>query len=219
MKTKLDIDILQLMASKICHDLISPIGAVNNGIEFMEEMGPDAFEDATQLIGFSATQASAKLQAYRMAYASGGADSHIKPEDVKAAIDMMVAGDGKVTQDWEPDAQFAVPDDHYERPAAYSKILICALLLALDCLPKGGNLNVTCEGLDTVVTAKGENAAFREQIERALALDLDNSVLDPKHMHAILTGLMVQRYEYTMTTESEENLVRISFTAPHPGEL
>jgi len=72
MSVTIDTDILELMASKVCHDLISPIGAVNNGIEFLTEMGPDAGEEVTDLIAFSASQASAKLKAFRMAYGVGG---------------------------------------------------------------------------------------------------------------------------------------------------
>ena len=217
MKTELDIDLLQLMASKICHDLISPIGAVNNGVEFMEDMGPDAFDDAVGLIAHSAKSASAKLQAYRIAYGAGGADSHIKPEDVLNAINEMVEGDGRVTQDWEAPHDMAVPEDHYERPPAYCKILMCCLLLVLDCLPKGGVLSVEVNDRETTVLAKGENANFRERMADALNLKLDNSIVDPKHMHAILTGMVIQRYEYDISTHADEGVVSVTFNAPvHP---
>jgi histidine phosphotransferase ChpT len=85
----IDVAMLEVLASKICHDLISPIGAVNNGVELIEDMGPDAGPEATALIAFSAQQASAKLQAFRMAYGIGGADSNIKPEDVHKAIELL----------------------------------------------------------------------------------------------------------------------------------
>jgi histidine phosphotransferase ChpT len=213
MKTTLDIDLLQLMASKICHDLISPIGAVNNGVEFMEEMGPDAFDDAVGLISHSAQSASAKLQAYRMAYGAGGADSNIKPEDVKKLIGDMVSTDGKIKQDWDAPHDMAIPEDHYERPPAYCKILICCLLLVMDCLPKGGVLSVSVDGKTTTVTARGDNAAFRDRIVDAITLKLDNSIVDPKHMHAILTGMIVHRYGYDMQTQSGEGFVAVSFSA------
>jgi histidine phosphotransferase ChpT len=211
MTTKLDIDLLQLIASKICHDLISPIGAVNNGVEFMEEMGADSFDDAIGLIAHSAKSASAKLQAYRIAYGAGGADSHVRPEDVKKSIGEMIEGDGKVTQNWEADPNMAIPEDHYERPVAYCKILACCLLQALDCMPKGGVLSVSVEGEKTTVTAKGENAAFRERIIDALGLKLDNSVLDPKHMHAVITGMLMQHYGYDFECDSETGQISISF--------
>ena len=101
MSNTIDTGILEILSSKICHDLISPIGAVNNGIEFLTEMGPDAGEEVTDLIAFSANQASAKLKAYRMAYGAGGADDSIKPEEVDQAIEDIISAEGKIKQDWD----------------------------------------------------------------------------------------------------------------------
>ena len=108
MSDKIDIEILEVLASKICHDLISPIGAVNNGVEILEEMGPDAGPDVTELIAYSAASASAKLKAYRLAYAAGGADINLKPEDVHEAIEGIVAKDNKIQQNWDPIALFQI---------------------------------------------------------------------------------------------------------------
>ena len=80
--------VIELLASRICHDLVSPVGAINNGVEFMEETGDDAEQraEALNLIAHSASQASAKLMAFRIAYGSGGRDPNIKPEDVQKAF-------------------------------------------------------------------------------------------------------------------------------------
>ena len=84
--------VLELLASRICHDLISPVGAVNNGVEFLEEMGADAGAEAIQLIAHSARQASVRLQAFRICYGTGGRDSNIKPEDIKKAFEALTPG-------------------------------------------------------------------------------------------------------------------------------
>ena len=76
---------LEALSSKICHDLISPIGAVNNGLEILEELGADAGEEVIELISFSAAQASAKLRAFRMVYGSGGSDNNLKASDAHEA--------------------------------------------------------------------------------------------------------------------------------------
>lgn len=135
----IDTGILELVCSKLCHDLISPIGAINNGVEFLEDMGSGS-DEVTSLIAYSAQQASAKLQAYRMAYGAGGADDTIKPEDVQKAIQGMIGGDNKIKQEWDAWGNLGYGDD---RPHGYCKILICALLLAIECLPKGGVLSVS----------------------------------------------------------------------------
>jgi histidine phosphotransferase ChpT len=202
MSVQVDISILELLSSKICHDLISPIGAVNNGIEFMTEMGADAGDEATELIAFSAQQASAKLQAFRMAYGAGGADGSLKPEDVHKSIQGIVGAEDKITQSWDPYGELG----YEERPDAFCKILICALLLAMECLPKGGELSVEAGAMagQTLVHARGANAGARDMMAEALALGIKDE-LEPKHVHAYMTGLLAQAYDFK---------VSISDTAP-----
>ena len=170
MSENTDIYVLELLASKICHDLISPIGAVNNGVEFLQEMGADAGDEVTGLIAYSAQQASAKLQAYRIAYGAGGADDSLKPEDVHKSIESIVSVDGKIKQVWDPYADLGYGDD---RPHAFSKLLMCALLFAKDCLHKGGELDVRAgHGDESHIIAKGENAALRDNIDGVMAMQI-----------------------------------------------
>lgn len=212
MSTELDTSILELLASKVCHDLISPIGAVNNGIEFMREMGEDAGDEALDLIAYSAQQASAKLQAYRIAYGAGGADGSLKPEDVKNAIDAIVTADGKIKQDWDAYGELGYGMD---RPDPYCKMLICALLFAMECLPKGGTINVKGAGEGkTQITASGENAAPRENMVDALELKLDKEALQPKHVHPYVTALLAQKYNFSFsvnTSTADSVIITMSF--------
>lgn len=212
-RTELTPDILQLMASKICHDLISPIGAIGNGIEFMQEMGPDAFDDATTLIEHSASQASGKLQAYRIAYGAGGADGHITVEDVKAAIDTMLKGDGKIIQNWDPKAPMGIANNGIERLPAFSKLLACGILLVIDTLPKGGTIEVTADGCTTHIHARGERAAYREGVIDALTLKTENADLDTKHAHALLTGFLGRHYGYRFSAQGDRQSVTLTFSA------
>ncbi len=196
----IDFRILEILTSKICHDLISPIGAVNNGVEFMQEMGIEEAADGLDLIAFSAQQAGAKLHAYRMAYGAGGADNSIKPEDVYNAIQDIIGPDNKITQDWDKDAPIALNQETFERPTGFAKIFISALFLAIDSLPKGGILSVTHEGdSDFTVIAKGENAIFREGTHPALALETDADTLEPKNVHPYIMGLVAQQYNFRIT--------------------
>lgn len=196
----ISIDMLEVLASKICHDLISPIGAVNNGVELLEELGTDAGPEATSLIAFSAQQASAKLQAFRLAYGVGGADSNIKPEDVYKTIDILTAQDKKIKQEWNPNTPLGINPATGERPKGFCKILVCSILLGMECLPKGGTIAVIPgNGAETAVIAKGENAALRGQMAEALSLSLDPHGLDPKYVHAYMTGLLAAQYGLTVS--------------------
>ena len=216
MSITIDTGILELMASKVCHDIISPIGAVNNGREFLTEMGANAGDEVIELIEFSASQASAKLKAYRMAYGAGGADDSIKPEEVHQAIEAIVGKENKITQNWDPHGELGYRED---RPKAYCKILICSILLAIECLPKGGEIGVK-PGTDreTLVIATGDGAAIRERTGEALSHDLPREALEPKYVHPYLTGLLAQAYDHGVSMQApESDCVQISIKVPSAG--
>jgi len=202
----IDIRILEILTSKVCHDLISPIGAVNNGVEFMQEMGIEDAGDGLDLIAFSAQQASAKLTAYRMAYGAGGADNSIKPEDVYNIIQDIVGAEDKISQDWDKDAPIGLNEATFERPTGFGKILICGLLLAMDCLPKGGVLSVTHDGdQDFTVFAKGENSDFRDGTHSALSLETSSDTLEPKNVHPYVMGLLADQYGFSVKLDNVDD--------------
>ncbi|MFP4314148.1 MAG: histidine phosphotransferase family protein [Alphaproteobacteria bacterium] len=195
MDKMIDIGLMELLTSKICHDLISPIGAVANGVEFMEEMGADAGEEATSLIKFSALQASAKLQSYRMAYGAGGGDTSIKPEDVHTTFNKFIELDKKIKQDWNPYG----PLGPEERSAGFSKLLMCALILCAECLPKGGTIKVEEAGANiTRIKASGEDAALKEPMAAALDHSMPREAVEPRYVHAYITHLLADQYGFEL---------------------
>lgn len=212
----INIRILEILTSKVCHDLISPIGAVNNGIEFVTEMGIEDAGDAFDLIKFSAQQASAKLQAFRMAYGAGGADNSIKPEDVYAAIQNIVGAEEKIKQEWDGYAPIGMNPETAERPTGFAKILISSLLLAMDSLPKGGVLKVEEEdAFNITVIGEGENANFKEHVPEALSLSIHQEQLEPKCIHAYVMGLLCEEYGFEIALDgSADNSVSIAIKLP-----
>ena len=65
MKTDLDMRVVELLCSRLCHELVSPVGAINNGVELIEEMGAEMADEAIGLIAHSADQASRRLRLLR----------------------------------------------------------------------------------------------------------------------------------------------------------
>lgn len=210
MTETLDFKILELMASKICHDLISPVGAVSNGVEFLEEMGADAGEEVTGLISFSAAQAASKLKAMRVAYGAGGADSSIKLEDIHKIFGDYISGEGKITQNWDPYA----PLGRDPCPHGFSKVLINLLMLACEALPKGGTITVQ-EGTDgaVIIEARGENANFRDGVVHAIANTLPLENMEPRLVHAWLCGAIVKNYGFEVATDNQkQDLIVLRFS-------
>lgn len=196
--------LLELLASRICHDLVSPVGAINNGLEFMEDMGddPDTVKQASELIAHSAASAGARLQAFRIAYGAGGRDGNLKPEDIQKAFGALIRTDGKIRQSWDPYSPLGI--DPKKKGAC--KILMGALILAQECLPKGGMVFADPgQDKETRITAEGPDATVRDNVEKALAGQMPVSELDPRLVHPYILGQSARDYGYILTLHSNES--------------
>lgn len=207
---------IELLSSRICHDIISPVGAVNNGVEFMQEMGPDAGEEAIELISYSASQAAGKLQAFRFAYGAGGADPNIKPEDILKAFSGLISGEGKIAQTWDPYG----PLGPSPLPRGFCKMLMCTMMLGVECLPKGGSISVKpSETKDTLVIAEGLDAGVRDQVEDALAGKVAPDALDPRLVHPYTIGVLGKKYGFRIEiTDKEEGKITLTLYSPKKDE-
>ncbi len=212
-KIKLDAAVLEVLASRICHDLISPVGAVHNGVEFLQETGPEAGSEAVALIAHSAEMAAAKLQAFRLAYGAGGRDPNLKPEDVYKTFDNLIRLDAKIAQSWNPKGSLGFK----AFPAGYCKTLMGALLLAQECLPKGGTVSVQAGPRDNCsrITAQGTDAGVRQNVREALARTLPVDTLDPRLVHPYVISALAASYglKFEISEEAQGRIAIDLFTA------
>jgi len=131
-------DLAALLCSRVCHDIISPVGAINNGLELLDEGGTD--EDAMQLIRASAVNASARLQFARIAFgAAGSAGMQIDTGDAEAVATALIRNE-KPTLEWIGGRALL--------PKNKVKLLLNLLLVANAAIPRGGKLTVRLDGLD-----------------------------------------------------------------------
>lgn len=132
-------DLAALLCSRVCHDIISPVGAINNGLELLDEGGAD--EDAMRLIRASARNASARLQFARIAFgAAGSAGMQIDTGDAEAVAKGFIANE-KPELEW-----------HGERallPKNRVKLLLNLILVANAAIPRGGKLTIRLLDLQT----------------------------------------------------------------------
>ena len=197
--------VIELLASRICHDLVSPVGAINNGVEFMEEMGDDAEQrkEALNLISHSASQASAKLMAFRIAYGAGGRDSNIKPEDVQKAFSQLISADGKISQTWDPFGNLGPKP----LPYGFCKMLMCGMMLAMECLVKGGYISVRPgEGNQTLIIAESDNGVLlRDNVEAAMKQEIATEDLDPRLVHPYAISVIAEHYGYNLSIRDKRD--------------
>ncbi len=124
-----------LLCSRVCHDIISPVGAINNGLELLDEGGAD--EDAMALIRTSARNASARLQFARIAFgAAGSASMQIDTGDAEAVATAYMANE-------KPD--FTWSGTRALLPKNQVKLLLNLLLIANAAIPRGGEISVALE--------------------------------------------------------------------------
>jgi len=158
MSTLIDLRVVELLSARLCHELISPVGAIANGVELLGEDDPEFVRDATLLIGQSATKAGQRLQFYRFAY---GTLSSTAGPDPRALVDGLLDG-GKVTCEWRPEA--------LALPFLWQKLACNMVVLAAEALPRGGTITVTAPAPRLEVTAHGEAINVTEEGEAALTL-------------------------------------------------
>lgn len=196
MSTELDMRVLELVCSRLCHDLVGPVGAVNNGIELLEDFDPSMADDVLPLLQNSARQAWRRLDFFRLAFgAAGGRDTWPMAELGRYAAGWFEGG--KVALDWPNDPQ----SQALELDAALSKVLMHLTLIAGEALPRGGTVAIRADGGPVpTVTAEGRGAALHEQVEAAMR-GAAVETLDARSVQGHLATLMAARGQVAVEIE------------------
>jgi histidine phosphotransferase ChpT len=168
------LDLAALLCSRVCHDVIGPVGAIINGLEVLEDETEEEMRSvALDLIRKSANSASARLQFCRLAFgAAGSMGASIDSGDAEAVVRGLIGND-RTTLAWNAHRQFA--------PKNIVKLLLNLCLVASAAIPRGGvvTVNFTLEGseADITIVASGPNARLGHGVgdilsgQRADAID------------------------------------------------
>ena len=197
-----DLDLSALLCSRVCHDVISPVGAIANGLELMDDPENDAEMKASALdmVRSAAKSATAKLKFCRIAFgAAGSAGAQI---DMGEAGDIAKAfvGEEKIKLDWQ------VPREN--RPKQDVKLLLNMLLLAIEALPRGGVITMTTEGAGFMVRAKGDRAKLKEAMVAVIDGTSDLATLDARLIQPYYARMLshAQNLKLSMAMEAEETV-------------
>jgi histidine phosphotransferase ChpT len=198
------LDLAALLCSRVCHDLISPVGAVINGLEVLEEDKDEETKAfALELIKRSAQQASAKLQFCRLAFgAAGSAGAQIELGDAeKVARGLME--DGKISIVWN------LPRELVAKNRA--KLLLNMLLVAAGAIPRGGTLTVDPieAGRGFRITASGLNARLTASVRDLLDGRSAHSV-DAHAIQPVYTGILAKECGLEIAAAAEGDAVIVT---------
>jgi histidine phosphotransferase ChpT len=184
MRVLLDFRVFELLAARLCHELVSPIGAINNGVELLGEDDPDFVKEAMTLIGQSGRKAAQRLQFYRFAYGtlSTGSATVSGGNKCRELAEGLLDG-SKVACDW--------PAAVETMPIEWQKLACNMLVLAAEALPRGGRVTVTPAGAGLEVAAEGDSVMLPPEFIAAVdGGDVDR--LTPRTVHAYFTGRLAE---------------------------
>ena len=204
--------VAELMCSRLCHDLISPVAAVSNGLELLGDDGDDMASEITSLLSFSVGQAAGWLMFFRVAYGLGGENADALSLSEAAKLIRGIVEEDKIILDLQEG------DERLGRDA--TKLLLNAALVGLETLPNRGNLKLTVklgESVRITVATHGDGVALRPEVREVLHRDYDIGGLSARTVEVYFTTWLAGALGGSFGLQAEE-ASRIVFVAEVPAD-
>src|SRR5687767_12455640 len=207
------VDLASLLCSRLCHDLMSPVGALNNGIELMaDEADPEMRDKCLELLGESARASANKLKFFRLAFgAGGGFGDSIDTREAQSALEGLFGPERRIELGW------MVPGD--QLPKGAIKLLLNLALLAGDALVRGGRLDVGAETsdemLELVIRAEGPRILLDPTLRQTLLEGQADGTVEPRAAGAWLAhALAAEAGGSIRLSDPAEAVLMIGATLP-----
>lgn len=200
------LDLAALISSRLCHDVISPVGAIVNGLEVLEEeKDPAMREIALDLVRKSAEQASARLQFARLAFgAAGSAGAQIDTGDAEQ-VARGVVSDGKAELTWSGPRVLL--------PKNKVKLLLNLIVIAVSTVPRGGAIAVTVDGAEPAtsfrIVTSGQMVRVPNGVAELIAGQPENGHIDAHVIQPFYTGLVARASGMAVSIDMEGDSVVI----------
>ncbi len=172
------VDLASLLCSRLCHDLMSPVGALNNGIELLaDETDPNMREKCLELLADSARTSANKLKFFRLAFgAGGGFGEDIDTGEARAALEGVFGAERRIELGWMIEGG--------KLPKGAVKLLLNVALLAGDALVRGGRLDVGAESndkaIELVIRGEGPRILLDPALRETLAKGSSDGAVEPR---------------------------------------
>ncbi len=211
-------DLAAMLSSKICHDLINPVGAINNGLETLADPEQEAMaEFAKEMIASAAKQAQARLEFARIAYgASSTAGSELDSRECERVAKILFAIE-KPSLNWNIDPVLL--------PKNKAKLLMNMLIIALAAVPRGGEIsvNINKEGKEEqfeIISSSNKEERQKTIIPLGVEEMLKGNPkegVDARSIQPFYTGLLARLTNMEITVKLEDNKFTISAIAQNNG--
>ena len=207
------LDLASLLCSRLCHDMLSPVGALSNGLELLrDEKDPEMRKRCMELLEQSARASADKLKFFRLAFgAAGGFGQMVPVREARELIEALIGDSGRVTLDWK------VPSE--ELPKAAVKTLLNLAAIGLEALVRGGTLEVGAELRDgsseIVIRAAGPRIAFDPTIGQALDGSLPPGELSSRTAPAAMIHQLAASVDGGVQWHHGEDALVMGAVLPH----
>ena len=202
-----------LLCSRLCHDLLSPVGALNNGIELLaDEHDPEMRARCLELLADSARASANKLKFFRLAFgAAGGFADEVDTREARVAIEGLFGVDGRIQLGW------MVDEPTMSKSAL--KVLLNLVLISGDALVRGGRLDVGAEksdsGLDIVIRAEGPRIVLDPELKNVLVGERSADSIAPRAAAAWLAHCLVSEGGGEIAVmDAEEGVLLVGASLP-----
>ena len=207
-------DLAALLCSRLCHDMLSPVGALSNGLELLaEEQDPEMRKRCIELLEQSAKISTDKLKFFRLAFgAAGGFGDAVPVEEAQDVIAALASDNKRVELNW------AIEESSLPKPAV--KVMLNLAQIALDALVRGGELDIGAErrdgNVEIVARATAEKIAFDEVIGRALQGELSPGEITSRTAAAHMIGLLAEEHGGGLQYALSDGALVLGAVLPQP---
>lgn len=198
-----------LLSSRLCHDLVSPVGAIHNGLEIIEdEADKEMIEHAQSLIKQSALSASSRLQFYRIAFGAAGSLNEVVPLSEVYSLSKKLTDGHKIDINWQCASGAELQKD-------YVRLLLNFILIASEVLPRGGVIYIKVDtnensGVHLCVQAEGPKMVISERTIEILTKGYNIENLEPRESNLYLTNRLACSLDTKVTCAKQDSQVSIS---------
>jgi histidine phosphotransferase ChpT len=206
-------DLASLLCSRLCHDLLSPVGALNNGIELLaDEQDPDMRERCLELLAESARASANKLKFFRLAFgAGGGFGDGSATREAKSALEGLYGPEKRIELGW------MVAGDRLPKGAV--KLLLNLAMIAGDALVRGGRLDIGVErsgdATEMVIRAEGPRVLVDPTLRETIVKGAAGGTVEPRAAGAWLAhDLAAQANGSIQLSDPSSELLLIGVTLP-----
>ena len=210
------VDLASLLCSRLCHDLMSPVGALNNGIELLaDEQDPEMRDKCLELLADSARASANKLKFFRLAFgAGGGFGEEVDTHEAQGALEGVFGAERRIELGW------MVGDEKLPKGAV--KLLLNLALLAGDALVRGGRLDVGAERTDgqieLVIRGQGPRILLDPVLRETLARGASDGTVEPRAAGAWLAhSLAAETGGSIQLSDPTSEVLMIGAILPTPG--